>query len=69
MPPDLECLGEAVDVLGNAELVDSVFLGGGQIVIDVLLAEVLLRRADLVGAEVQVVVGQHAPKLPGVRAI
>ena len=38
--PELERLGEAVDVLGDAELVDAVLLGRGQVAVDVLLGEV-----------------------------
>ena len=41
--PDLERLGEAVDVLGDAELVDAVLLGRGEVAVDVLLGEVVAR--------------------------
>ena len=58
--PEVERLGEAVDVLGDAELLDPRRLGGGQVAVDVLGREVALRRrCRLVGAQVQVVVGQH----------
>jgi hypothetical protein len=69
MAPDLQRLGEAVDVLGYAELVDPMLLGGGEVVVDVLLTEIVAGFARVVRPQVEVVVGEHAPKLPGVSAI
>ncbi len=63
MAPDLERLTKAVDVLGDAQLGDPGRLRGGQVALDVLRGEVALRRRVLlVGAQVQVVVGQHRPE-------
>ena len=60
MAPEVERLGEAVDVLGDAELRDPGRLGGGQIAVDVLAGEeALAGRVGLVGAQVEVVVGEH----------
>ena len=56
----LERLGEAVDVLGDAQLGDPRLAGGREVAVDVLGGEVALRRrVRLVRAQVQVVVGQH----------
>jgi hypothetical protein len=62
--PELEGLTEAVDVLGDAQLLDAGRRGGGQVALDVLGGEVALGCGPLlVGTEVQVVVGQHGPRL------
>ena len=59
--PELERLGEAVDVLGDAELGDPGRRRRLEVAVDVLGGEVALGgRPVLVGAEVEVVVGQHA---------
>src|SRR6185503_7361163 len=58
--PDLQRLAEPVDVLGDAELGDAVLLGGGPEALGVARREVLAGGGALVvGAEVDVVVGQH----------
>ena len=67
MPPELEGLLEAVDVLGDPEFLDPLFLGGREIPIDIHPREVLPGVADLVGPQVQVVVRQHAPTVPASR--
>ncbi len=64
--PEVERLAEAVDVLGDAELLDSHGLGGGEIALDVLLGEVALGRGiGLVRTQVKVVVGQHRTRSVG----
>ena len=67
--PDLKRLGEAVDVLGDAELDYPVLFGRGQVAVDVPIGEVGARLARVVRAKVEVVVGEHAPKLPGARLL
>ena len=58
--PEVERLAEAVDVLGDAQLLDPGRRGGGQVALDVLGGEVALDGGPvLVRAQVQVVVGQH----------
>src|ERR1044072_4758360 len=60
MAPEVERLGEAVDVLGDAELLDPGLGGGGKVAIDVLGGEEALgRRLLIVGPQVQVIVGEH----------
>ena len=62
VPPDVQRLPEAVDVLGDAELRDARRGGGPPVAVDVVRREVLLRgRLLLVRAKMQVVVGQHSP--------
>ena len=53
-------------MLGDAELFDSSLGRRGEVAVDVLLGEGLVRLADVVGPEVQVVVGEHAITLSGV---
>ncbi len=58
--PEIERLAEAVDVLGDPQLLDPGGRGGSQVALDVLGGEVALERGPLlVRAQVQVVVGQH----------
>jgi hypothetical protein len=58
--PDLERLGEAVDVLGDAELADAPLLRDPAISLGVGGLELLGRqRLRLVGSQVDVIVGQH----------
>ena len=58
--PDVERLPEAVDVLGDAELLDPRAGRRLQVAIDVLAREVALEGGvGVVGPQVQVVVGQH----------
>jgi hypothetical protein len=59
MAPELDGLLEAVDVLRDAQLLDPLLLRGGEVAVDVLLGEVAVGRPDLVGAQMQVVVGEH----------
>ena len=60
MAPKIECLGEAVDVLGDAQLRDPGRLSGSQIAVDVLAGkEALAGGVGLVGTEMKVVVGKH----------
>ena len=61
VPPDVERLAEAVNVLGDPELLDPRLRGGLEVAVDVLAREPapLRRRRVAVGAQVQVVVGQH----------
>ncbi len=63
--PDLQRLREAVDVLRAAELADPALLGDRAIALGVRAREVHLRvRAAVVGAQVQVKVGQHRAPIP-----
>jgi hypothetical protein len=58
--PEIEGLAEAVDVLGDPELLDPGALGGVEVALDVLGREVALEAGPpLVGAQVKVVVGEH----------
>ena len=60
--PHLERLGEAVDVLGHPELLDAALGRAGAVALGVGGRQVALgrRRVDVVGAQVDVVVGEHA---------
>ena len=53
-------------MLGDAQLGDPLLLRRGQVAVDVLVRERLLGLADLVGAQVQVVVGEHGAYATGV---
>src|ERR1700679_3807258 len=58
--PEVERLAEAVDVLGDAQLLDPGGVGGGPVALRVLGGEVTLEGGSvLVGAEVEVVIGEH----------
>ena len=60
MAPQLERLDEAVDVLGDAQLLDPGGVRRLAVALDVLRREVALRRRPgLVRAQMEVVVGQH----------
>ncbi len=60
VPPQSECLLEAVDVLGHAELGDPGRRCGLAVTLHILSCEVPLRGSvRLVGAKVKVVVGEH----------
>jgi hypothetical protein len=62
--PEVERLAKAVDVLGDPQLLDPGRGGGVPVALDVRGGEVpLRRRVLLVGPQVQVIVGQHAPTL------
>ena len=66
--PHLERLGEAVDVLGHPQLLDAALRRARPVALGVLGRQVALGRRglDVVGAQVDVVVGQHAaPILAG----
>jgi hypothetical protein len=61
--PQLQRLGEAVDVLGDAQLVDLGRRSRLAVALDVLRGEVPLgRRVRLVRPQVEVIVGQHRPR-------
>ena len=63
--PDVERLHEAVDVLGHAELLDPALGRGLAVALGVRGGEVALGGgALLVGAQVDVVVGQHQRRTP-----
>jgi hypothetical protein len=60
VPPDIEGLYEAIDVLGHAQLLDSALRGGLPVALGVLAREVALGRASvLVRAEMDVIVRQQ----------
>ena len=63
--PDVERRAEAVDVLGDAELLDPALGGDVAVALGVGGGEVALGRRglDVVGAQVDVVVGQHGGTL------
>jgi hypothetical protein len=60
--PDVERVGESVDVLGDAELLDAGLARGLEVAVDVLRGEIELgARLEVVRAQVDVVVREHAP--------
>ena len=60
VPPHVERLFEAVDVLGDSQLGDSALARRGPVALGVCRREVQLGgRAELVGPEVDVVIGEH----------
>ena len=68
--PHIERLAEAVDVLRDAELLDSPRARGAAVARRVRRREVLLRcRLERVGAQVKVIVGEHETLLRWTAAI